>query len=43
MQMLAEDVDAGKGELKVRMTDTSRFEVGVNMAVTRERSCSATS
>ncbi len=34
MQMLAEDVDAGKGELKVRMTDTSRFEVGVNMAVT---------
>jgi polyhydroxyalkanoate synthase len=34
MQMLAEDVDAGKGEVKVRMTDTSRFEVGVNMAVT---------
>ena len=35
MKMLAEDVDAGKGELKVRMTDTARFEVGVNMAITR--------
>ncbi len=34
MKMLAEDVDAGRGELKVRMTDTERFEVGVNMAVT---------
>jgi polyhydroxyalkanoate synthase len=34
MRMLAEDVDAGHGELKVRMTDTARFEVGVNMAVT---------
>ncbi len=34
MKMLAEDVDAGKGELKVRMTDPGRFEVGVNMAVT---------
>ncbi len=34
MKMLAEDVDAGKGELKVRMTDTERFEVGVNMAIT---------
>lgn len=34
MKMLAEDVDAGKGELKVRLTDTSRFEVGVNVAVT---------
>ena len=34
MKMLAEDVDAGKGELKVRLTDTSRFEVGVNIAVT---------
>ena len=33
MKMLAEDVDAGKGELKVRMTDTERFEVGVNMAI----------
>lgn len=34
MKMLAEDVDAGHGELKVRMTDTERFEVGVNMAIT---------
>jgi polyhydroxyalkanoate synthase subunit PhaC len=34
MKMLAEDVDAGRGELKVRMTDTERFEVGVNMAIT---------
>jgi polyhydroxyalkanoate synthase len=34
MKMLAEDVETGKGELKVRMTDTERFEVGVNMAIT---------
>jgi polyhydroxyalkanoate synthase len=34
MKMLAEDVEAGKGELKVRMTDPARFEVGVNMAIT---------
>jgi polyhydroxyalkanoate synthase len=34
MRMLAEDVAAGHGELKVRMTDTERFEVGVNMAIT---------
>ncbi len=34
MKMLAEDMDAGHGELKVRMTDAERFEVGVNMAIT---------
>lgn len=34
MKMLAEDVNAGNGELKIRMTDTERFEVGVNMAIT---------
>jgi polyhydroxyalkanoate synthase subunit PhaC len=34
MKMLAEDVEAGKGELKIRQTDGSPFEVGVNLAVT---------
>jgi polyhydroxyalkanoate synthase len=32
--MLAEDIEAGQGELKVRQTDASRFEVGVNLAIT---------
>lgn len=34
MKMLAEDIDAGKGELKIRQTDGSAFEVGVNLATT---------
>jgi polyhydroxyalkanoate synthase len=34
MRMLAEDVDAGKGEIKLRQTDGSAFEVGVNLAMT---------
>ncbi|HEV2558812.1 MAG TPA: class I poly(R)-hydroxyalkanoic acid synthase [Microvirga sp.] len=34
MQMLAEDVQAGKGSLKIRQSDPSRFKVGVNMATT---------
>ncbi len=34
MQMLAEDLEAGRGELKIRQTDPSRFKVGVNMANT---------
>ena len=34
MKMLAEDVEAGKGELKIRQTDGSKFEVGVNLATT---------
>jgi len=35
MKMLAEDIEAGKGQLRVRQTDPSaNFEVGVNMAVT---------
>ena len=33
MQMLAEDIEAGKGELRVRQTDPSGFEVGRNVAV----------
>lgn len=32
--MLAEDVDAGKGELKLRQTDRTAFEVGKNLATT---------
>ena len=34
MKMLAEDVAAGKGEIKIRQTDGSAFEVGVNLANT---------
>ena len=34
MHMLAEDIEAGGGELKVRQTDTTLFEVGRNLAVT---------
>ncbi|MCM2399731.1 class I poly(R)-hydroxyalkanoic acid synthase [Rhizobium sp. S153] len=34
MQMLAEDIAAGRGELRLRHTDTSKFAVGENMAVT---------
>ncbi|ACA20091.1 poly(R)-hydroxyalkanoic acid synthase, class I [Methylobacterium sp. 4-46] len=34
MRMLAEDVEAGRGELRVRQTDPGRFEIGVNMAST---------
>jgi polyhydroxyalkanoate synthase len=33
-QMLAEDVEAGQGELRLRQTDSSTFEVGVNLATT---------
>src|SRR4051812_1927649 len=33
MKMLAEDIEAGKGELKMRQSDPERFQVGVNMAV----------
>ena len=34
MKMLAEDIEAGKGELKLRQSDPERFQVGVNMATT---------
>ncbi len=34
MQMLAEDIAAGKGELKIRQSDTSTHQLGVNMAMT---------
>jgi polyhydroxyalkanoate synthase len=34
MQMLAEDIAAGGGELKIRQSDASMFEVGRNLAVT---------
>ena len=32
MQMLAEDIAAGQGELKIRQSDPSKFQVGVNIA-----------
>ncbi len=34
MKMLAEDIEAGGGELKLRQTDPTRFQVGVNLANT---------
>ncbi len=34
MQMLAEDIEAGGGELKIRQSDPGRFQVGVNLATT---------
>ena len=34
MKMLAEDIAAGNGDLRIRHTDTSKFQVGVNMALT---------
>lgn len=34
MQMLAEDIAAGGGDLRIRQTDTSKFAVGENMAIT---------
>lgn len=34
LHMLKEDIDAGEGDLKIRQSDTSKFEVGVNLATT---------
>jgi poly[(R)-3-hydroxyalkanoate] polymerase subunit PhaC len=34
MRMLAEDIEAGKGDLKLRQADNSSFEVGRNLATT---------
>ncbi|WP_081172992.1 class I poly(R)-hydroxyalkanoic acid synthase [Rhizobium rhizosphaerae] len=34
MAMMAEDILAGRGELRLRQTDTSKFTVGENIAVT---------
>ncbi|HEY0291121.1 MAG TPA: class I poly(R)-hydroxyalkanoic acid synthase [Hansschlegelia sp.] len=34
MRMLAEDIDAGKGDLRIRQTDPTGFEVGRNLATT---------
>jgi polyhydroxyalkanoate synthase len=34
MSMLAEDIEAGKGTLKIRQSDPANLQVGVNMATT---------
>src|SRR5579883_696987 len=34
LQMMAEDVAAGRGQLRIRQTDASKFELGKNMAAT---------
>jgi polyhydroxyalkanoate synthase len=34
MKMLAEDIEAGKGQLRIRQSDPANLEVGVNMATT---------
>lgn len=34
MRILAEDVAAGRGELRLRQTDATKFKLGVNVAIT---------
>ena len=34
MKMLAEDIKAGEGELRIRQSDTSKFKIGENLALT---------
>ncbi len=34
MKLLAEDIKAGKGELKIRQSDLTKFKVGENLALT---------
>jgi polyhydroxyalkanoate synthase len=34
MKMLAEDIEAGKGQLRIRQSDPGNLQVGVNMATT---------
>jgi poly[(R)-3-hydroxyalkanoate] polymerase subunit PhaC len=34
MQFLAEDIRRGSGDLKIRQTDSTKFEVGKNLAIT---------
>ncbi|MEP3275251.1 MAG: class I poly(R)-hydroxyalkanoic acid synthase [Stappiaceae bacterium] len=34
MQMLAEDIRAGQGDLKIRQSDNTKFKVGENLAMT---------
>lgn len=34
MKMLAEDIEAGRGELKIRQSDPGAFKIGVNIAAT---------
>ncbi|MFC5585829.1 class I poly(R)-hydroxyalkanoic acid synthase [Nitratireductor kimnyeongensis] len=34
MRMLAEDIAAGKGDLKLRQSDSSKFKIGENLATT---------
>ncbi len=34
MKMLAEDIEAGGGELKIRQSDAGAFQIGVNIATT---------
>ncbi|KZL16702.1 Poly-beta-hydroxybutyrate polymerase [Pseudovibrio axinellae] len=34
MKLLAEDIKAGHGDLRIRQTDPDKFQVGVNVAVT---------
>jgi polyhydroxyalkanoate synthase len=34
LKMLAEDIEAGGGELRIRQSDPSKFKIGVNLALT---------
>src|ERR1700737_1256410 len=39
MHMLAEDIAAGHGDLKIRQSDAKTFEVGNNLGLTQGRGC----
>ena len=39
MKMLAEDIEAGHGTLRIRQSDPSNLQVGVNMATTPGKKC----
>ena len=34
MKMMAEDIEAGKGQLRIRQADAAKFKLGVNLAAT---------
>jgi polyhydroxyalkanoate synthase len=34
MKMMAEDIEAGKGQLRIRQADAAKFKLGVNLATT---------
>ena len=39
LKMLTEDIEAGKGNLRIRQSDARAFELGVNLAVDARQGC----